>query len=193
MLCVYRRGREWLSSKAGLAISLPTEPQWQRAAQGGDGREYPWGNGFDSSRCNTSESGINHTTPVNQYPSGTSSYGVYDMAGNVWEWCLSEGENPENTALRLLYRYWLQELNEQGNMTATSEETDEHWILRIHRCSVCHGWHAAEPVCHLWVAYMQTAVAWFTGGQTVHPIETECPAMGHKACTFVVDKRTLGK
>jgi formylglycine-generating enzyme required for sulfatase activity len=89
----------WLSDKTGLAISLPTEQQWQRAAQGDDGHEYPWGNEFGSSRCNTFETDINRTTPVDQYPNGISPYGVYDMAGNVWEWCLNEWENPERAGL----------------------------------------------------------------------------------------------
>jgi formylglycine-generating enzyme required for sulfatase activity len=89
----------WLSEKTGLPITLPTEQQWQRAAQGDDGREYPWGNEFDLSRCNTRENGINRTTPVDQYPNGVSPCGVYDMGGNVWEWCLNEWENPENTGL----------------------------------------------------------------------------------------------
>lgn len=80
----------WLASKTGLPITLPTESQWQRAAQGDDGREYPWGDDFDKSKCNTSEGGPKKTTPVDQYPNGASPFGVMDMAGNVWEWCLSK-------------------------------------------------------------------------------------------------------
>lgn len=74
----------------GTLITLPTEQQWQRAAQSDDGREYPWGNQFEPTFCNTTESNIGSPTSVTQYPNGASPFGVVDMAGNVWEWCLSE-------------------------------------------------------------------------------------------------------
>ena len=80
----------WLSSRTGQKIMLPSEQAWQRAAQGDDGRTYPWGNQKpDKELCNF---GCNvwQTTSVTQYPTGASPYGVMDMAGNVWEWCLTE-------------------------------------------------------------------------------------------------------
>jgi formylglycine-generating enzyme required for sulfatase activity len=60
---------KWLSELTGEAITLPTEQQWQRAAQGDDGRAYPWGPNWDRSRCNNNVDGrgIGRTTPVRQY------------------------------------------------------------------------------------------------------------------------------
>lgn len=86
-----------LDSNNKWMITLPTEQQWQRAAQGDDGREYPWGKVFDKAKCNTKESEIGKVTPVTQYPQGESPFHVWDMAGNVWEWCLTEWESGDQT------------------------------------------------------------------------------------------------
>ena len=61
-----------------------------RGKKQGTKRMYPWGNEFDKTKCNTSESGIGTTTLVGQYsPKGDSPCGCADMAGNVWEWTSS--------------------------------------------------------------------------------------------------------
>ncbi len=62
---------------------LPTDIEWQWAAQGSDGRDYPWGNTFNADYCNSDTHG---TTPVHAYPANVSPFGVGDLVGNVWEW-----------------------------------------------------------------------------------------------------------
>ena len=86
----------WVSWYAAMAYAqwlgrrLPTEAEWEKAARGGlDGEKFPWGNSIDKSLANY---GINlgSTTPIRHYP--PNNYGVYDMVGNVAEWCLDNRE-----------------------------------------------------------------------------------------------------
>jgi formylglycine-generating enzyme required for sulfatase activity len=77
-----------------ISIRLPTEQEWQRAALGDTGWCYPWGNTLDETRGNYGNH-VGQTSAVEMYPEGKSIYGVMDMTGNVWEWCLT-GWNQEN-------------------------------------------------------------------------------------------------
>ena len=67
---------------------LPTEQEWEKAARGEKGNEFPWGNHWDPRITNTGEDGEweDGIAPVGSYPKNASPYGAYDMAGNVWEW-----------------------------------------------------------------------------------------------------------
>ena len=74
--------------------ALPTEPQWEKAARGTDGRWWSWGHEFRPGRCNSREQGVGRTSEIGQFDDGVSPYGCYDMCGNVWEMC--EGRWVEN-------------------------------------------------------------------------------------------------
>jgi formylglycine-generating enzyme required for sulfatase activity len=86
------RLRAWLESADGWRVTLPSEPEWERAARGPSGRRYPWGDEFDPDRANTNETQVGSASPVGAFPGGATPEEegrVNDLSGNVWEWTRS--------------------------------------------------------------------------------------------------------
>ncbi len=85
-------GVSWYEADAfcrSRGLRLPSEAEWERAARGDQGRRFPWGEQWVEAWA-AHRGGARHTLPVRAIAENRSPYGLYDCAGNVWEWCADE-------------------------------------------------------------------------------------------------------
>ena len=148
---------------------LPTEAEWERAARGGlVGKEHPWGNAaLDGTQCNFADKSLSkvrdregndgdnwaskniddgylYTAPVGSYP--PNGYGLYDMTGNVWEWCFDAYD--ENFYANSPYR------NPIADIIIKDKKNN---IIDINKLRVSRGasWNDGPP--SVWIASRREA------------------------------------
>jgi formylglycine-generating enzyme required for sulfatase activity len=109
-----RKYCDWLSQVTGREYSLPNEAQWEKACRGGNNFVYPWGDEFDTSRCNH---GKPRLAPVDAYPV-QNEYELFDLVGNVRQWTITLwGERPTTPD----FKYPWTEKDGRNNLNANSQ------------------------------------------------------------------------
>jgi len=129
---------DWLRARTGRTFRLPTEAQWEYAANGGAIRQFPWGDEWDPERANTVEAGPLDVTPVGMFPAGGSAHGILDLAGNAEEWVRDRYRPFDGGRLvvdDLVERAGNYRVTRGGCFTRFGD---------LARCSRRHGWYGRE-------------------------------------------------
>lgn len=126
---------EWLKEKTGRRYSLPDEAQWEKACRGGGTSIFPWGDVFDSERCNHGRSAL---AAVDAYPA-QNEFGCFDLVGNIRQWtCTLWGETRTTPDAKYAYPWkddGRNDLRASREVYRVVRGSTNEQDLNAHRCS----------------------------------------------------------